>query len=252
MQRPPGSGRPLILSNRSVSEWINRVAQKHHEFTSRERSQDQDERIRQWVEVTFVWCTLRLERPALTEAEVVGAVASANAGQAVTPGVDSEVIALLAGFRLLKDIALGKGSDAALTPELLLQLHGVSGEFRGSSGETRSAVMPEHLRLIVESACRWFSAESFTELNPIEQASIVHLRLLEIKPFKEANQRVAILAASLFSLRSGLPPVMIGPDLARAYGKAVEESRSGNTQPMVELMGAAVERSLGRMIELPV
>jgi hypothetical protein len=43
---------------------------------------------------------------------------------------------------------------------------------------------------------------------------------------------------------------MILPDLAGAYGKALEEARSGNTQPMVELMGNAVERSLLQMIRL--
>jgi hypothetical protein len=255
MQRPPGSGRPLILSNRSLNAWISRVAQKHREFTSFELSPNQNDRIRQWVEVTFVYSTLKLERLKVTEAEVAGAAASAKPRPAATTEVKIEVVELLAGIRLLRDLALSKGTAAVLTSDLLLRLHGGTGEFRKSPGETGGParpVAPEHLPASVESACRWFSAESFAELNPIEQASIVHLRLIEIQPFAEANKRIAILAASLFTLRSGLPPVIIVPDLAGAYEKAIEESRSGNTQPMVELMGTAVEGALSRMIGLAV
>ena len=241
-----------MLSNRSLNEWINRVAKKHREFMLRELSPEQNEKIRQWVEVTFVGSTLGLEGSAVTEVDLAGAAAAAQARRATTPGANLEAVALLAGLRLLKDIALAQGSAATLTPELLLKLHVGSGAFRRSPGGTGRPVAPEHLQASVESACRWFGAESFAELNPIEQASIVHLRLLEIQPFEEANQRIAILAASLFTLRGGLPPVMIVPDLEGAYRKAVDESGSGNTQPMVELMGTVVERSLGRMIELAV
>jgi len=251
MQRPPGFGRPLILSNRAVNDWISRVALKHREFTSLELSPVQNDRIRQWLEVTFVWSTLKLEGLAVTEADVSDVVASAKPRPAATPQTEIEVIALLRGIRLLRDLARS-GPGAGLTSDLLFRLLG-TGEFRKSPGETggpAKPVAPEHLPVSVESACRWFSAESFAELNPIEQASIVHLRLLEIQPFAEGNQRIALLAASLFTLRSGLPPVMIVPDLAGAYARALEESRSGNTQPMVELMGNAVERSLLQMIRL--
>ena len=253
MQRPPGAGRPLILSNRSVNDWISRVAQKHREFTSLRLSPEQHERIRKWVEVTFVYSTLRLEGVAVTEADVLGAISAAPPGPSVATSPEGEAVELLRGIRLLQDFALGNGVAAALTSDLLLRLHGGGGEFRSSHSERVGPAMPvspEHLAASVESACRWFSAESFAELNPIEQASIVHLRLLEIQPFERANLRIAILAASLFTLRRGLPPVMIMPDLAQAYEKAVSESRSGNTQPMVEMMGSAVEGALVRMIGL--
>ena len=253
MQRPPGSGRPLLLSNRSPNEWINRVAQKHREFTSLQLSADQRDRIGQWVEATFVLCTLGLEGLEVTQADVARAFASASARRTTTPELNFEVVTLLAAFRLLRDLVQTQGSGAALTPELLLQLHDGAEEFRKSHGERAgpaNPAAPEHLPASVESACRWFSAESFAELNPIEQASIVHLRLLEIQPFEAANPRIAILAASLFSLRGGLPPVMIGPDLADGYARAIEASRSGNTQPMVELMGTAAERAFERMIGL--
>jgi Fic family protein len=229
------------------------VAQKHRELTSLELSPEQNDRIRKWVDVTFVYSTLRLEGLAVTEPDVAGAVAFSKARAGAAAEADVAIVELLAEIRLLRDLALREGTAGVLTPELLLRLHGGPAEFRKTPGETGGflrPVAPEHLPASVDSACRWFSAESFAELNPIEQASIVHLRLLEIQPFAEGNQRIAILAASLFTLRSGLPPVMIVPDLALVYGKAVEESRSGNTQPMVELIGNAVEGSLAQMIRL--
>ena len=75
-----------------------------------------------------------------------------------------------------------------------------------------------HLRLILDSACQWFSADSFRELHPVEQASI--LRLIEMHPFQLRNERTALLAASLFTLRSGLPPLIIEPGSHQAYRAA--------------------------------
>src|SRR6185503_19813145 len=94
-----------------------------------------------------------------------------------------------------------------------------------------------------------YTAESFDELNPIEQASIVFLRLIEIQPFERANLQTALTAASLFTLRSTLPPVIIKPQRKPAFLNAIEESRRTNTKPMVELMADAVQSTLGEMIE---
>ncbi len=110
-------------------------------------------------------------------------------------------------------------------------------------------VPAEHLLAIIENAFQWYTAESFAELNPIEQASIVFLRLMEIQPFERANLQTALAAASLFTLRSTLPPVIIKHELKSAFLNAIEESRRTNTKPMVELMADAAQVTLEEMID---
>ena len=101
-----------------------------------------------------------------------------------------------------------------------------------------------HLRLILDSVCQWFSADSFRELHPVEQASIVLLRLIEMHPFELRNERTALLAASLFTLRSGLPPLIIEPGSHQAYRAALDQGLRMNTKPMVEFLAQSIEASL--------
>jgi Fic family protein len=101
----------------------------------------------------------------------------------------------------------------------------------------------------LESACRWYTAESFAELNPVEQASIVLLRLVEMQPFEDANERTALVAASLFTLRNDLPPIIIKPEMDSSYRLALEEGIRMNTKPMVETVADAVVASLGELVQ---
>jgi len=160
---------------------------------------------------------------------------------------------LLVSLRRVTSLARANGKAAELTGEVLLKLHSVSGAgFRTSAGDTSrepKPPAPEHLPALIESACRWYTAESFAELNPVEQASIVLLRLIDMQPFEQANERNALVAASLFTLRSELPPIIIKPEMNSAYRNALDEGARMNTKPMVETVAEAVERSMSEMIE---
>jgi Fic family protein len=108
--------------------------------------------------------------------------------------------------------------------------------------------LPDLLPAAIENACRWFDAESFIELNPIEQAALVFLRLAEFQPFESASDRTSLVAASLFTMRRELPPVIIKPESQPQFRDALDEGLKMNTKPMIELMAAAVESSLDEMI----
>jgi Fic family protein len=251
MQRPPSRKTPPILFTRGTSEWLSRVNQNHKQLTELRLSAEQKERLDRWAETEFIYSTLNLEGASINREQVArvvlqGTGADANAESQRT------TMALLDSLRTATSLARAKGKAAELTNELLLKLHSPPGAgFRKTAGDTNRIVRPapaEHLPALLESACRWYTAESFAELNPLEQASIVLLRLIEIQPFEEANERTALVAASLFTLRSGLPPIIIKPEMDSAYRKARDEGMQMNTKPMVELVAEAVERSLSEMI----
>ena len=250
MQRPPDRRSPLVLFARDTSEWINRVNQKHKQLVDLGLSDEKKERLARFCEIEFVYSTLTLEGSGVTREDV--ARISSNAG---TPGAENDHVAnaLVSSFRLVRSLARKQGKGAELTPELLLKLHSVpDAGWRYSVAETSRVpklVAPEHLPALLESACAWYTAESFTELNPVEQASIVLLRLIDLQPFEQANERTALVAASLFTLRRELPPIIIKPEMTVAYRNALDEGARMNTKPMVETIAEAVEKSLEELVE---
>ncbi|MEK6321313.1 MAG: Fic family protein [Acidobacteriota bacterium] len=253
MQRPPDRRTPTILFTRATSEWISRVNQKHKQLTELHLSPEQTERFDRLAETEFVYSTLRLEGEAVEEEHIARLASGSPVGNA-NPESGRPALALLESLRAVTSLARARGKAAELSADLLLRLHNLPGAapgFRRGAGDARrrKPAPAEHLPAMIDSACQWYTAESFTELNPVEQASIVLLRLLEMQPFERANERTALVAASLFTLRSELPPVIITPDMHAAYSNALDEGDRMNTKPMVELIAEAVERSLSKVIE---
>ena len=234
---------------RGTSEWISRVNKKHKQLAELDLADSQKERLEKWVETEFVYSTLALEAPGVARAQIERIVSTASGATEAT--LDT---ALLASLLKMTSLAGEKGKETELTADLLLKLHTVPGEgFRTGAGDASRVMKPvpaEHLPALLESACRWYTAESFIELNPVEQASIVLLRLIDLQPFETANERTALVAASMYTVRAGLPPIIMKPEIAAGYRNALEEGARMNTKPMVETVAEAIEKSLGELIEI--
>lgn len=101
----------------------------------------------------------------------------------------------------------------------------------------------------IRLACHWFEADSFAELHPLEQAATVYLRLYEIEGFEQLNRLTSLLAASLFTMRAGFPPIMIPEGMDEVHRTALIEAARMNTRPMVELMISAEISALTYLIQ---
>jgi len=237
------------------------INRKLEELNSVRPSGDSAIRVAPWLEVDFILSALnlagkRVERERVEE--------TARAIEAPASGNDPEGASILRLLRALRAVLAqveSEGRKARLTPDLLLSFErkpdGTPGEFRKGRADqpkdpaahSRPAAPPEYLPAMIESACLWFTAGSFEEMHPLEQAAIVHLRLIEVQPFGDGNEQLSLAAASLFTLRSGLPPLIIPPEMSAAYSEAVDEGFRMNTRPLVELMARATEKCLTRMVE---
>jgi hypothetical protein len=231
---------------RQAYQWINRVQQKFNALAELKLAPEKQERFKAWLEEEFIYSALLFEgrQP---DREVLRRTLQAAPGlkAAGELGPPEE---LLSGYHIIAGEIESHGAKAGLSPALLLRLN-VEGEFRRGDG-VAPAPRAEHLPMIVENACRWFAMESFAELNPVEQAAIALLRLLELAPFARNNRPTALLAASLFTLRRGLPPVIFRPQQHQAYLAAIEQGLRMNTQPMVELVAEAIEQTLDEMLQV--
>ena len=235
---------------RPSHDWISRINQKQKQLAELDLSEEQRKNIKRLTEIEFVYSTLVLEGYEISR-EDVSRLASSKTTEASSER-DRQASALLESLRRVIRLADQRGKNALLSPELLLELHNLPGSdtsLRRQAGRNSAAPSPERLRAAVESACHWFTAESFTEFHPVEQASLVLLRLIDIEPFDCSNDRTALVAASLFTLRSGFPPVIIEPEMKAAYQAACAEATRMNTKPMVDLIAAAVEKNITAAIE---
>lgn len=252
MQRPPNRTSPPVLFTGGASKWISRVNQKHKQLTELRLSPEQIEKLDRWAETEFVYSTLKLEGADVSR-EQAARVVSRTSDAVTVAETEQAMTALLASLRAAAALAHANRKAAELTAEFLLALHSVPGAaFRRSVADTNRLIKPaapEHLPRLIESALSWYTAESFAELNPVEQASIVLLRLIDMQPFEQANERTALVAASLFTLRSELPPIIITPEMQPSYRNALDEGSRMNTKPMVEMIAESVELSLSEMIE---
>jgi Fic/DOC family len=226
---------------RPAYDWIPRIKEAQKRFAELNLSTEEKERVDRWLEVEFVYSTLDLKGTVISRERVAALSVSEPDANAVG---DSEraALSLRRSLRAVALLARESGKEAVLTAQLLVELH-------TTPGGTGGASLPAQALTGIEAACRWFSAESFAELHPVEQASIVLLRLIDIRPFEQANEQTALVAASLFTQRADLPPIIVRPGMRSAYCAALDEGSRMNTKPMVELLAETCESSLGRMIE---
>jgi Fic/DOC family len=241
MPKPPGRIHPILSS--SPNQWINRLAERHAAFAALAVTAEERNQLDRWLTSRFVLATLKLE-----EIDVARKPWTRHAG----PGQDAAPFIIAQVTNALREIMIranAEGQQARLTPELLVKLGGAGFRTDDAYAEGSIAQLPAaYVAQAVENACDWFAAESFAELNPMEQAAIVLLRLATIRPFAQANQATALVAASLFTLRAGLPPLVLKPELHTAFRQAMIESEQMNMQPLVELMAEAVSSTLGEMV----
>jgi hypothetical protein len=105
-----------------------------------------------------------------------------------------------------------------------------------------SIILPRMLDIAFD----WFTTDGFNQLHPVEQATVVYLRLLDLAPFPLHNETTALLAASFYTQRAELPPLIIYADeetLAR-HSNALEAAFRMLTQPLVELIAEMMARTM--------
>lgn len=152
---------------------------------------------------------------------------------------------LLEAFRFISDSA--RRPEARLTHEQFIDLYrSLIGAPPGTDVYRKTEPTPLNpmhdpapaliIPKMLESAFDWFQVESFGELHPVERASVVFLRLLDLHPFPTAPKTTALLAASFYTETAGFPPLIVASDPATmtTFANALEAAFRMLTQPLVE------------------
>ena len=147
--------------------------------------------------------------------------------------------------------------EATLSPERLFELYRtLTGAAADADVLRRTEAAPINaahdptpailLPKMIDHAFDWFSTESFAELHPVEQATIAYMRLLDMHPVPAANEPVAMLSASFYTERAGLPPLIISADevTQARFAQTLEAAFRMLTQPLVEIFAETLRATM--------
>lgn len=139
--------------------------------------------------------------------------------------------------------------------EGLLELHATLFKGRDGAGQLRkSAVQPRYrghdcpdpqfIGRSLDNFFNWLTAESVSEIHPIERAALVLTRLVDIWPFDYGNLTVAIMLANVYLREAGFTPFFVLPRDVKEFNQAVAQAMTIETQPLVNAIFKTIKREL--------
>ena len=161
----------------------------------------------------------------------------------------------IAGLEDAVDVSLARTEFHECTKESLLNLHGVLFSRREGSGELRHTAIqpvfrgqdcpePQFVSRSLDNFSNWLTAESVSEIHPIEKAALALTRIIDIWPFEYGNVTVAIMSGNLFLRHAGLAPFFVLPKDAKEFKKILAQAVSIETQPLVNAILSTVKREM--------
>ena len=168
-----------------------------------------------------------------------------------------EAINHAAAFTFVRELAQ---HDAVLDEQALLQLHALitkdlvetSGAYRnGAVFISGSEFRPPHHSEVPGLMRDWFAwLDGDGQTYPsIIRAALAHEMLLAIHPFLDGNGRTARLVLNLQLMQAGYPTTLLLRGWRATYIRALEQAHHGQYNPLVNVIGRAVEGGLDLFLD---
>ncbi|MBX7218603.1 MAG: Fic family protein [Blastocatellia bacterium] len=212
-----------------------------------------------WTEVEATYGALHFDHPEITREQIAQWFTAGDAAsQTASVAFQAEALALREAWQALQARAetLPSGERDPLTEDDIHHFFRLTTGrktvpktemFRTVAGvpqiETHQPAVAFALPKLLEMALDWFTTDAFAEIHPVEQATLFHLRLLDLQPFAAHNNRLVRLLASFYLLRGGYPPLILLPDDRPVYQETLGYAFQMITQPGVELFARALTRT---------
>ena len=103
--------------------------------------------------------------------------------------------------------------------------------------------------LYLEQWISWLRSDDALRYEPVTRAAIAHHDFETLHPFTDGNGRVGRLLLDLMLLQDGYPPALVLRETRSRYIQALQAAHMGNSVPLIDLIGLAVERSLDLYLE---
>ena len=150
--------------------------------------------------------------------------------------------------------------EAALDEAALLKLHAlITSDLVDTPGAYRTGAVfisgsehrPPHHSQVPSLMRDWFGWLTSDGLSyaPIIRAALAHEMLLAIHPFLDGNGRTARLILNLQLMQAGYPVTLLLQGWRQTYIRALEQAHHGHYNPLVNVVGRAVEAGLDLFLE---
>ena len=107
---------------------------------------------------------------------------------------------------------------------------------------------PEFIERSLDNLFNWLTAESMTEIHPIERAALVLTRIADIWPFQSGNLTLAMMFANIGLHHAGLPPFFVLPEHKKEFNKVIAQALTIETQPLVNAIYKTIKRELEALV----
>ena len=137
----------------------------------------------------------------------------------------------------------------------LIQAHGLLFPGRPGAGRLRQTearplyrgqdcAPPEFIERSLTNLEEWLSAESFTQIHPIEQCALAMTRVIDVWPFEFGNLTVALVLGNLSLRRAGLAPFFVLSEHRAEFEKAVAQAMTIDMQPLINAIYQTVRKEM--------
>src|SRR5262249_2900068 len=103
---------------------------------------------------------------------------------------------------------------------------------------------PQFIERSTNNFLAWLTAESVSDIHPIERAALVLTRIADIWPFEFGNLTIALIAANVCLRQAGLSPFFFAPEHAKEFSTTVAQALTIETQPLVNAIYNTVKREM--------
>ncbi len=137
----------------------------------------------------------------------------------------------------------------------LLEMHTILFSGREGAGKLRQSVVkplyrghdcpePQFIDRSLDNFFGWLTAESISEIHPIERAALLLTRIVDIWPFEFGNLTVAIVFANQVLGEAGFAPFFVLPQHVKEFNTVVAQAMTIEMQPLVNAIYKTVKREM--------
>jgi hypothetical protein len=152
-------------------------------------------------------------------------------------------------------VGVARAATTAISKDAILNAHALSFPGRSGAGQLRTAELqplyrgqdcapPEFIDHSIDNLVVWLTAESFTQIHPIEQCALTITRFIDIWPFEFGNFTIALLFGNLALRRAGLTPFFVLPEHRQEFERVIAQAMTIDMQPLVNAIFQTVRKEM--------
>ena len=103
---------------------------------------------------------------------------------------------------------------------------------------------PQFIERSLQNFFGWLTAESISEIHPIEKAALVLTRIVDIWPFEHGNLTVGLMVANVFLRQAGFAPFFVQAKDLKEFNRIIAQAMTIETQPLVNAIYNTIKREM--------